>query len=130
MNKEVMLNSKVDLEIIPTAPFAFEGTVHKASHFPTPDNYYEQAYWQSLRFRGRLYGIKLTDVGTVDQPKISLSVYYDTTYRDQIDANAIVNEIAYRFDLRSNLIAFTTNFNSDPILAPIIDRWQGMRIST
>lgn len=130
MNQIVELDSKVDLKIIPSAPFSFDGTIHKASHFPTPDNFYEQTYWQTLHLGGRFYGLKFINAGTIDHPGIILSVYYDSTYREEADLDAISVELDYRFDLRSDLTAFTSHFGSDPLLGPVIERWRGMRVST
>lgn len=130
MSQVSHLSAKIDTEIVPAAPFSFEGTMHKPSHFPTPDNHYDHAYWQTMQFNGRVYGLKFANVGGVDNPCIALSIYYNPADESHLDLSSITKEIEYRFDLRADIASFNNRFASDSLLGPVIERWNGTRVST
>jgi 3-methyladenine DNA glycosylase/8-oxoguanine DNA glycosylase len=127
MQEPILLPDHRSVEIFPSAPFSFTGTFHKPSHFPTQDlAFEEEIYWQSIRFEGELYGLKFENKGSVDYPCILLTVYF----KDEPDIEALVKEIAYRYDLNCDLSTFDRLYAADPILKPALDRWKGMRVST
>ncbi len=64
------------IEITPPAPFNFDATLHKPDHFPTPDNAWEPgARWQTMRWQGRPLGLKFAAAGSVDAPRVRLSIW-------------------------------------------------------
>lgn len=126
MQTPVAFPNHRSIEIFPSAPFSFPGTFHKPSHFPTQDLAFENStYWQSIRFKGGLYGLKFENKGSVDRPCILLTVFYE----NEPDIPALVKEIAYRYDLNCNLDTFCRQYATDPFLKPALERWRGMRVS-
>lgn len=116
--------------IFPTAPFNFDGTVHKPDYFPSTDNAYAVGYyWQTVRFGEELYGTKLTNEGSLYSPAIRLSVYSERPIKTETLMN-LKEEIEYRFDLKADLSKFYEQFSNDLLLAPVLERWIGMRDST
>lgn len=60
------------LTLVPTAPFHFDGTVFNPSYFPGPGSHWEPGwFWMGLRWRGRAYGVRLRDLGTVANPALT-----------------------------------------------------------
>lgn len=131
MDHEINLDSFVRTEIMPSAPFSFDGTLHKPSHFPTPDNAYcDGHYWQTLFYEDHPYGLEFINAGTTDAPRITLMIYFHSATEKTPDVQALVDEIKYRFDLDSSTREFTSRYAEDTILGPAMKRWRGMRIST
>jgi 3-methyladenine DNA glycosylase/8-oxoguanine DNA glycosylase len=131
MKSVTILNDHLVSSLYPTAPFSFDGTFHKPSHFPTPDNSYEQGiYWQTLRFNDEFFGLKFVDVGTVDKPEIELSVYFDTSQQMISNIDLIKAELTYRFDLERDLSSFIDSLSKDSTLSSSLHRWRGMRVGT
>lgn len=113
----------------PRPPFDFDATVHKPSHFPTPTIAYEPGrYWQSLRWAGRLVGVRLRNLGTRRTPRVELALYsaapLTAPARDSIE-----RELAWRFDLDADLAPFCRALRADPVLGPALRRRRGMRVS-
>lgn len=121
---------KCDLILNPSAPFNFDGTLQKPSHFPSSDILYEPGcYWQSMQFEGDVYGIRMADSGSIDKPQIKLSIYSDKE-TPPAQLQRIANEIEYRFDMKANLTEFYLDCQRDELIRPILERWRGMRVST
>jgi hypothetical protein len=79
-----------------------------------------------MRWEDAVFGLKLENRGTVDDPRIKLSVWA----AEEHDAGAydrLVDEIEYRYNLRLDLAQFYGRFRDDPQLGPAIARWRGMR---
>jgi 3-methyladenine DNA glycosylase/8-oxoguanine DNA glycosylase len=113
----------------PTAPFHFDGTVHKPSHFPAGNVCYEPGfYWQTLRFRNRCLGLRLKDLGTRARPRVEVALFAPKPLPAAL-VDAAVAEIAFRFDLYTPLAEFISALRNDALLAPILRRWGGMRMS-
>jgi 3-methyladenine DNA glycosylase/8-oxoguanine DNA glycosylase len=113
----------------PTAPFHFDGTVHKPSHFPTGHQSHETGrYWQALRFRNRRLGLRLGNLGTPTRPRVEFALFAERPL-PPTTVDAIVEEFCYRFDLRAPLAEFVSRFRGDPVLAPALRRLGGMRMS-
>lgn len=124
----VPLDIRYEVELHPTAPFSFDGTVHKPSHFPSNDNAYEHSsYWQTMRFAGRTLGIKMTNLGSVHEPCIHLGIFAAEEMSEG-EIQAISDEVAYRFDLQADLSEFYSNYAEDEVLGPVLERWRGMRV--
>jgi len=114
----------------PTVPFHFDGTVHKPSHFPSPDVHHEPGvYRQTLRWGDHLLGIRLTDVGTRTAPEIELAIFSRQRLTREL-CDAVAREVRWRFDLDADLAEFHIQFRRDPVLGPAMRRWKGMRLST
>lgn len=131
MANTLILDSEIDAVVVPAAPFSFDGTFHKPSHYPTPDHAYETGtYWQTLLFDNHIYGVRLTNLGEVNHPKLRVTIHYDSQSLQRPDVVALVAELEYRFDLQADLTSFVRRFRSDPVLRRAVTRWRGMRVST
>ena len=128
MNEAISLEVRYGVILHPKAPFNFDGTVHKPSHFPSSDNAYEEGtYWQTMRFEDRVLGTRMMGKGSVDEPCVELSIWTaEEIPPDEI--KRISNEIEYRFDMRADLSGFYRKFVDDEILGPVLERWRGMRV--
>jgi 3-methyladenine DNA glycosylase/8-oxoguanine DNA glycosylase len=123
------LDSCQHVDLFPTAPFDFESTVHKPSHFPGSNSLFENGcYWFTLRFEDAIFGIKLTNAGTIEQPKLDLAVYSASPI-SEAQLSRIVSELEFRFDLNADLKAFYQDCEQDDLLKPALERWQGSRDS-
>ena len=111
------------LEIEPTQPFSFDPTFHKPDHFPSVDTAWEPGVrWQTMRFRGRLLGLRIEDGG----PRIRVGIWADGRLpRPFLDT--VANELSWRANLRLDLRKFDRLARRDRQLAPVVDRWRGMR---
>ncbi len=117
------------VDLFPTSPFDFESTVHKPSHFPASNSLFEEGcYWFTLRFDEQVFGIKLTNAGATEQPKLNLAVFsaFDIP---EAQLKRIVSELEFRFDLKADLEAFYQDCGQDAMLKPALERWRGSRDS-
>ncbi len=131
MEQMIELNGEVVATIRPTVPFSFDGTFHKPSHFPTPDNSYEPGvYYQTMCFNGETYGLKFVNEGNVDDPKITLFIYFAKSRESAMNLEAITAELKQRFDLENDLSDFVNILSKDRTIGTSITRWRGMRVST
>ena len=113
----------------PSAPFNFEGTFHKPSHFESNDLLYEKDhFWQSMRFKKSIYGLKFTNIGQIDSPQLKLGIYSNKTITDEIQHN-IIKEVEFRYDLYSDMHSFNTDCGNDDFLKKALRKWSGMRVS-
>jgi len=129
MPRTTSLGKIFSTSIEPTSPFNFDATVHKPSHFPTPDNIYEDGkYWQTVNFQGKFLGIKMENEGNVDNPKVRLTVYSQFPLEDAY-MQQLIEEIRWRYDLDSNISEFCEKFREEELLGPVLQRWRGMRVS-
>lgn len=130
MSRAIALPWCYETVLSPLAPFHFDSTVHKPDYYPSSDNAYEPGrYWQTMRLGGRVMGITLANEGTVDQPRVRLSVYA----AEEIPCaalQAVEREIEFRTDMQVDLSAFYSRYADDPLLGPLLVRWRGMRVST
>lgn len=112
----------------PSAPFNFDGTVHKPSHFPSSDNDYQKGiYWQTMRHGGRALGLRMANKGSIDDPLVGLTIYAEKKIpADEI--RTITRELEYRLHMTADLGDFYEQFTDDDILGPVIERWRGMRV--
>lgn len=127
MSKIVKLNKSFSVALNPTAPFNFDATVHKPSHFPSSDNLWEKGkYWMTMVWKGDVFGVKLEDRGTIAKPKIQLSVYSKRSIKKEAKEE-IISEIEWRFNLKSDISEFCKEFKNDKYLKETLKRWRGMR---
>lgn len=126
-NTILKLNEKVSLKINPKAPFNFDATLHKPSHFPSSDCFWAKGkYWITMLWRDKYLGLKLEDKGTIDKPKIKLNIYSKELLSKQYKDN-FIPEIKWRFNLKSDISEFCDKFKKDKILAPLLKKWRGMK---
>lgn len=126
----VRFESVCERVLNPRAPFHFDGTVCKPSYFPGSDTAYSPGhFWQTMRFEGRVFGIRLDNVGSIEAPGVRLVVFSaQPPPVDQVDRLAA--EIACRYDFAADLRPFYDGYADDPLLAPALARWRGVRPST
>lgn len=121
------LNIKTTIELIPSAPFNFDATVFKPDHFPSTDNAWEPGIrWQTMRWEGQYLGYKLQNKGSVEQPCLVLTVFSDMELTQDF-LSRLAAEIRFRYNLDMELDKFYCQFQNDPNLGPVIQRWRGMR---
>jgi len=59
------------IELVPLAPFRFDPTFHKPDHFESGDNFWQpNIRWQTCFWQGKQLGLKFTNKGTINQPRI------------------------------------------------------------
>ncbi len=115
--------------LYPTPPFNLEGSVCKPSHFLEADSCYENGiYWQTMRFKGGVYGIKMKEIRSVDNPMIEITIS-SAKKIDSLLIQQILSEIEFRFDMKADIKEFYDKCGNDEILSPVIERWKGMRVS-
>jgi N-glycosylase/DNA lyase len=129
MSRTLSLNLKFITTSFPKPPFNFDATVYVPHHFLTPDfEWQKDVYWQTMNFCGRLFGIKMENEGTVNKPKIKLSIYSERKLKKE-EIESIVNEINFRYGLNEDISEFCNKFKSDKFLKLPIKRLKGMRIN-
>lgn len=127
MSDPLFLRTKYVQELSPRAPFNFDATMHKPGHFPSADNEWLPGIrWQTMLWNEEPIGLKLENRGTIDTPKLIISVF-SASEKDQRYTDDLIEEINYRYNIRFNLAEFNDRFEGNPQLSPIIDRWRGMR---
>lgn len=129
MTSHTVLNHTSQTFLAPTAPFHFDGTVHKPSYFPTSNLAFEPGcYWQTLRFESGVYGIRMANAGDIDHPNVELFIFsadpLNETQRDRI-----AREIGFRFAFDADIQGFINDVGQDDLLKPALERWRGMRPS-
>jgi 3-methyladenine DNA glycosylase/8-oxoguanine DNA glycosylase len=127
VNEPVCLEHRWATEIFPNPPFNFDATLHKPDHFPAADNVWEPGVrWQTMLWQGEPLGCKFEDRGTVDEPRVVLTVWSREELSQPFRDNLLA-EIAYRYNFQLDLAEFYRLFKDDPQLGPVIARWRGMK---
>ena len=120
---------RADLRIRPTAPFHFDGTFHKSSHFPAPLGAWEPGIrWQTLRASDRLYAVRIEDLGSRAEPEVRVYIYGDRPVTAN-DREIIRREMLWRFDLEADLSEFARSARKDGRFRAVFRRWRGTRDS-
>lgn len=61
--------------LTPTAPFNFDATFYKPDHFTSGDNFWQPGIrWQTRRWRGKKFGLKVENKGTVERSKVLIEL--------------------------------------------------------
>lgn len=129
MSKILKLNKKASLKIKPKAPFNFEATVYKPSHYPGPLKIYEPGKcWFAMRLNNKIYGIRMENKGTVNKPQVRLTIFSKSKLQSD-ELKNVVNEVGYRFEFNRDISEFFKKFKNDKILSPFLKRWCGMHNS-
>jgi hypothetical protein len=127
MSDPVPLTFEHAIELPPVAPFHFDATLHKPDHFPSADNDWQPGVrWQTILWQGVPLGLVLEERGTVEQPRVGLSVWAAQPL-DPPFLESLVAELTYRLNLRLDLRGFYHRFQAHPQLGPVLARWRGMR---
>ncbi len=101
MKKLLKLTNKKAIEIVPKAPFNFAATVFKPSNYPDPLSVYETGkYWFAIRMNNKIYGIKMKNKGTINKPKLKITVFSKLKL-SKSELNNIINELNFRFEFES-----------------------------
>lgn len=115
------------LELVPLAPFDFNSTFHKPDHFTSGDNFWQpNIRWQTCFWQRKQLGLKFTNIGTINKPRIRFDVYYKEKLEKQL-LDSLIEEMRYRFNLDLDLKEFYQVFKNEKILGVIIKKWKGMR---
>lgn len=115
------------VELVPAAPFNFDATFHKPAHFPSNDNYWQSGTrWQTWLWKGKTLGLKFTNEGTLNRPKIDLGVYFTSSLSKDF-VGSLSKEVYYKYNLGLDLSDFYSRFKSDKVIGPMIKRWKGLR---
>lgn len=123
----MLLTNKQVVEIVPVPPFNFNSTFHKPDHFASGDNLWQPGIrWQTFLFQSVPLGVKFISLGDVQKPKIRVEIYCQEKLSNDY-LKSFTDEVVYRYNLNLNLSAFYNQFANDPILGPIITKWQGLR---
>ncbi|NMB57459.1 hypothetical protein GYA19_06025 [Candidatus Beckwithbacteria bacterium] len=122
------IKQQTQIELIPTVPFNFDASFHKPDHFTSGDNEWQRGVrWQTCWWQEEKFGLKFENKGTVDEPKILVSVYAASKPAKKLLDSLINKEIKYRYNLDLDLAPFYQKFSKDKLLSPIIKKWRGMR---
>jgi len=128
--KITVLNSEVAVKVKPKAPFNFDATVHKPSHFPAPVNEYQEGvYWTTIRIDDSRLGLKMKNLGSIDAPMVSLSLHTEEPLTKKEQAS-FVSEVKWRFEFDTDLSLFSERFKRDRALGPVLVKWRGMRMGS
>lgn len=82
--------------------------------------------WQTMRWLGVPLGLKIERQGSVDEPKITLTIF-SANALDQDYIAGLSAEICYRYNLEMDLVDYNHRFQEDPLLGAVIGRWRGLR---
>ena len=128
MEKGISLGEVTTVELFPKPPFHFDATVFNPLHFPSRNYRWEPGrYWQTLRWKGKTYGLRLHNLGDIEKPRIELTIFAEERL-SQTTAEEIAREVHWRFDLDSlGVPEFVHRFRRDEHLGPAIRRRPGMR---
>lgn len=123
------LKNKTSIIIKPKVPYNFDATVFKPSHYPDPLKIYETGkYWFGLELNGQVYGLKMTNRGSVEKPKIEITIFANHILNNK-ERKEIIDELDYRFEFSKYLSEFYKKLVKDKVLAPFLKRWRGMHNS-
>ncbi len=123
----ISLTAVYKREIVPSAPFHFDATLHKPDHFTSADDAWEPGIrWQTMLWQGVPLGLKFENEGDVDAPLVRLSIWSAESL-SQAFLDGLAAELDYRYGFALDLEDFNARFASHPRLGPVIDRWRGMR---
>lgn len=127
MAKILILDTKKSIVSKPKPPYNFDANFHKPSHFPSSDNLWEEGkYWITMLWKGEKLGLKFENQGTINAPKIKISIYSQKPLSKNF-IDSLIPEIRWRFNFDSDISEFCEEYKKDKILGPIIKKWKGMK---
>lgn len=123
MKKAVKLTQKTVLKVTPVAPFNFDATFHKPSHFPSKDNEWKPGVrWQTFRWLNKILGVVFKEV----KQDLHLEIHSKKKLSKEL-LDSLVEEISYRYNLNLDLSEFYRLSKTDKLLSSIIEKYYGMR---
>jgi 3-methyladenine DNA glycosylase/8-oxoguanine DNA glycosylase len=125
---EMRLRRIARFEIIPVAPFNFQLTVKKPagwSLFNAEEIYRNETLWTATRFADHPVGLKLHSVGTLNKPRIIVTVFAKSSFvADKIrDLNGVLRTL---IGADQDLKEFYRMAKLDSILKHVVDDLYGM----
>ncbi len=91
------LSYKATFHLAPAAPYNFDASFNKSSHFLSSDNAWKQGlYWITIFWKGRGLGLKFENTGTVDEPQVRLNIYSEEAISRGFMDN-LISEIRWSF---------------------------------
>jgi 3-methyladenine DNA glycosylase/8-oxoguanine DNA glycosylase len=122
------LGHRFRLVVTPLPPFNFELTVKKPagwSLFNAEEIYEDGTLWTATRLQGRLVGMKLRSVGTLEEPRLKVTVF--TTVRlTELEKTAIKKALETLIGADQDLNEFYEMARSDDILRHTVEDLYGM----
>lgn len=122
-----LLNSFVFV-MEPIPPYSFRLTIRKPAGWPlfTPFEIYEKrTLWTATHIQGRLVGIRLTSRGTMERPRITATIFLESSQPlEKLDA--IRGSLAHSLGADSDLTEFYELALEDSILKHVIKDLYGM----
>ena len=123
----IKLGHKETVLLTPEAPYNFNASFHKPSHFPSSDDFWEEdKFWITMLWKGQELGLKFENMGTIDRPEIKLDIYSEEELSKEY-LDSLIPEIRWRFNFDSDISEFHQKFKDDQVLGPIIEKWKGMK---
>ena len=127
MSQPIELPCQVERILTPRAPFHFDGTVCKPSYFPGSDTAYEPGhFYQSMRFGGALFGVRLDGLGDVEAPRVRVNLFSETPLSPG-QADAIARKSPAAIDLTPTCAPSTTALPATRCWPRRWSRWRGVR---
>ncbi len=127
MTDALLLTHRRSCDLEPRPPYRFDANLHKPSHFPSSDNAWEPGTARvTMRWRHRRLGLRLEDRGTIDAPRVRLTVFSAADLPERFFL-PLLREVAWRFNFDQDISAFSTRFRRDEFLGPAIERRRGMK---
>ncbi len=115
------------LVLHPVPPFNFDCTVYVPHYFPTPDFAWQPGTMrQTLNLKGTAIGVKMVNLGTIEKPKIQLTIYSKTNLSRE-NIGKVVEEFNWKYGLNEGISQFSIEFKDDKFLKPTFKRLFGMR---
>lgn len=113
----------------PLAPFNFDATVFKPSHYPDPTKVYITGkYWFPLRLNSKIYGIQMVNRGTITRPRVAIFIFSKKRLSNN-EVTSVLTEVGFRFGFYQDISDFNYRFKKDRVLERFLRRWKGMRKS-
>lgn len=126
---EIMAHSTI-LRFKATPPYDFALTVHKPAGWSlmTPFEIYEKGIlWTVMTTpSGKMYGLKLWSLGTVENPEITCKIYASQEL-DATEKTEVSETIAWVLNLREDIRAFYTMAKHDKLVKILMKDLYGMK---
>jgi len=123
----IILDKKKSLLLKPKAPYNFNSNFHKPSHFPSSDNIWEEdKYWITMLWQREKLGLKFSNKGTIDDPKINVEIYSKKSLSKEF-TEELIKEIRWRFNFDSDISEFISKYKNDKSMGILIKKWKGTK---
>jgi len=119
------LSEKITLFLEPKPPYNFDTTIRVPSHFPAPVEVWEPGnFWKPMRFKNKVLGIKLENLGEINKPKIKLTVFSDSNLSHEFIED-LIKELNFRYSFDEDMSEFYNKFKQDSLLKPVFKKMWG-----